>query len=134
MHFSLVSIGKPEIGMELCNHLGIDGGDAWIFADPENDAYDRLQLNRGWDTMLRPATAFRFRDRIFGGGKGSLDQVSRQRCMISPSSQICLLLSSHETPSSVAFFTIYSYLKCWANGKMVSTRKHDGEKCASIVP
>lgn len=75
MHFSLVSIGKPEIGMELCNHLGIDGGDAWIFADPENDAYDRLQLNRGWDTMLRPATAFRFRDRIFGGGKGSLDQL-----------------------------------------------------------
>mmetsp|Transcript_31628 Transcript_31628/g.75509 ORF Transcript_31628/g.75509 Transcript_31628/m.75509 type:complete len:123 (+) Transcript_31628:162-530(+) len=49
-------------------HLGIDGGAEWIYADPENDAYDRLRLNRGWDTMIRPATAFRFKDRIFGDG------------------------------------------------------------------
>jgi len=64
--------------MELCKHLNITNGEEWIFADPTNDAYDRLQLNRGWGTMIRPATAFRFRDRIFGGGKqkGSMDQVS----------------------------------------------------------
>lgn len=72
MQFALVSIGKPEIGLKLCDHLGIENGEEWIFADPENDAYDRLELNRGWDTMMSPATAFRFRDRIFGG-KGSLE-------------------------------------------------------------
>ena len=43
-------------------------------ADPENKVYDKLALNRGWDTMIRPATAFRFRDRIFGNGQ-SLDQL-----------------------------------------------------------
>lgn len=86
--FALVSIGKPEIGLELCKHLGIDDDDdddceveEWIFADPENDAYDRLMLNRGWDTMISPATAFRFKDRIFGnnggggGEKGSMKQL-----------------------------------------------------------
>lgn len=40
--------------------------------DPENEVYDRLSLNRGWNTMIRPATAFRFKDRIFGSGQ-SLD-------------------------------------------------------------
>ena len=92
--------------MKLCDHLGIENGQDFIFAgechihswkqsdfnfyrvlikitfsllfclyeDPENDSYDRLNLNRGWDTMMRPATAFRFRDRIFGQS-GSLDQV-----------------------------------------------------------
>jgi len=75
IQFALVSIGKPEIGLELCDHLGIKDGEEWIFADPENDAYDRLELNRGWDTMIIPATAFRFKDRIFGGGKGSMKQL-----------------------------------------------------------
>ena len=66
--FALISIGTPETGKKLCNHLdNIVDGEEWIYADPENDAYDRLLLNRGWDTMIRPATAFRFRDRIFGG-------------------------------------------------------------------
>ena len=60
--------------MQLCKHLNIKNGDEWIFADPENDAYDRLSLNRGWDTMMRPATALRFKDRIFGG-KESLDKL-----------------------------------------------------------
>ena len=65
--FALISIGTPETGKKLCNHLDIVDGEEWIYADPENDAYDRLLLNRGWDTMIRPATAFRFRDRIFSG-------------------------------------------------------------------
>jgi len=69
-----VSIGKPEIGRELCTHLGIEDGEEWIFADPENETYDKLALNRGWNTMIRPETAFRFRDRIFGSS-GSLDQL-----------------------------------------------------------
>lgn len=69
-----MSIGKPEIGRELCTHLGIEDGEEWIFADPENETYDKLALNRGWNTMIRPETAFRFRDRIFGSS-GSLDQL-----------------------------------------------------------
>ena len=36
--------------------------------------YDKLALNQGWDTMIRPATAFRFKDRIFGSGE-SLDSL-----------------------------------------------------------
>lgn len=67
MAFALVSIGTPDTGTRLCEHLGIAAGEEWVFADPENDAYDRLALNRGWGTMVAPATAFRFRDRIFGG-------------------------------------------------------------------
>lgn len=71
MKFALVSIGTPETGTKLCEHLGIEKGDEWIFADPENDAYDKLELNKGWNTMISPATAFRFRDRIFGGKRSS---------------------------------------------------------------
>jgi hypothetical protein len=74
--FALVSIGKPEIGLALCDHLGVKDGEKWIYADPENEVYDGLVLNRGWDTMVRPATALRFKDRILNGGKGgSLDQL-----------------------------------------------------------
>jgi len=72
----LISIGKPEVGMKLCEHLGLEDGEKWIFADIENESYDKLELNRGWDTMIRPATAFRFRDRIFGNNESSnLDQL-----------------------------------------------------------
>jgi len=61
--------------LQLCKHLNIKDGEEWIFADPENDAYDNLSLNRGWDTMIRPATAFRFKDRIFAGKDESLDKL-----------------------------------------------------------
>jgi hypothetical protein len=70
----MVSIGKPEVGKKLCEHLGVEDGEEYIFADPENEVYDKLDLNRGWGTMIRPATAFRFKDRIFGKGE-SLDQL-----------------------------------------------------------
>lgn len=55
-NFVLISIGKPEIGMELCDHLGIENGEDYIYADPENDCYSKLALNSGWNTMIRPAT------------------------------------------------------------------------------
>ncbi len=83
MHLSLISIGKPEVGLALCEHLGVKDGMDWIYADPNNRLYDALMTNRGWNTMIRPATALRFKDRIFdsvvgrkGGGGGSMDQVS----------------------------------------------------------
>ncbi len=76
MHTSLISIGKPEVGLSLCEHLGVRDGMDWIYADPNNGLYDALMTNRGWDSMIRPATALRFKDRIFGGKEGgSLDQV-----------------------------------------------------------
>jgi len=79
----LISIGKPEVGLELCEHLGVKDGMDWIYADPNNRLYDALMTNRGWNTMIRPATALRFKDRIFdsvvgrkgGGGGGSMDQL-----------------------------------------------------------
>lgn len=67
MKLTLISIGTPETGRKLLRHLNIannnnivrgsregddngeDGEGEWIFADPENDAYDKLALNRGWD-------------------------------------------------------------------------------------
>lgn len=60
--------------MKLVEHLEIPNGNEWIYADPENDAYNKLQLNRGWDTLMTPGTAFRFKDRIFGDG-ASLDKL-----------------------------------------------------------
>ncbi|KAL3808684.1 hypothetical protein ACHAXA_009237 [Cyclostephanos tholiformis] len=76
VHTSLISIGKPEVGLSLCEHLGVRDGMDWIYADPNNGLYDALMTNRGWDSMIRPATALRFKDRIFGGKEGgSLDQL-----------------------------------------------------------
>eukprot|EP00984_Skeletonema_dohrnii_P037684 scaffold39998_cov167-Skeletonema_dohrnii-CCMP3373.AAC.4 len=66
-------IGKPEIGLELCDHLGIDNGQEYIYADPENDCYSNLALNSGWNTMIRPATAFRFKDRF--SQRGSMNSL-----------------------------------------------------------
>ena len=78
MTLALVSIGRPDVGLALCEHLGVGDGADWVYADPDNALHDAMATNRGWDTMVRPATALRFRDRIFGekgGGGGSLDQV-----------------------------------------------------------
>ena len=55
-NFVLISIGKPEIGLKLCEHLGVANGQEYIYADPENECYTNLALNSGWDTMIRPAT------------------------------------------------------------------------------
>ncbi len=84
MHLSLISIGRPEVGLALCDHLGVKDGMDWMYADPSNRLYDAFMTNRGWNTMIRPATALRFKDRIFdsafgrkeGGSGGSMDQVS----------------------------------------------------------
>ena len=64
----VISIGKPEIGKELLQHLNIDDdGKDWLFVDPDNLLYDALQLNSGIQTtFLSPDTPFAFRDRIFG--------------------------------------------------------------------
>lgn len=68
MKLAIVSIGKAEVGKELCDHLGIEQGKDFVFADPENALYDDLDLNRGLQTtFFSPATPFAFRDRLFRG-------------------------------------------------------------------
>jgi len=62
----IISIGKPEVGKELCEHLGVENGDQFVFADPENALYNDLKLNQGPQTFFAPDTAFAFRDRMFG--------------------------------------------------------------------
>lgn len=63
----LVSIGKPEVGKKLMQHLNIANGDEWIFVDPENALYDALELNSGIETtFFSIETPFAFRDRFFG--------------------------------------------------------------------
>lgn len=37
MQVVLVSIGKPEIGLQLCGHLGVENGPEFIFAGELND-------------------------------------------------------------------------------------------------
>lgn len=73
----IVSIGKPEVGKQVCQHLGLNYEDAksYIFCDPENALYDDLYLNRGIQTFIAPDTAFSFRDRIFNQQKTGLNDL-----------------------------------------------------------
>lgn len=57
------------------SHLGIVASATspeFVYADPDNAAYDALDLNR---SFMTPATAFSFRDRIFGGKMGEIYEV-----------------------------------------------------------
>ena len=62
----MVSIGLPEKGSELVQHLGLgERGVDYLFVDPENVLYDALDLNRGIQrTFFNPATPFAFLDRF----------------------------------------------------------------------
>jgi hypothetical protein len=66
----LISIGTPEKGTELFQHLNIPNGSKWIFVDPTNTLYDKLHLNT---TFLSPQTAYTFRDRILGMNSNTND-------------------------------------------------------------
>lgn len=72
----MVGIGKPSVGKELIQHLGIQNGEDFVYADPENTLYNDLDLNRGvLTTFFNPATPFSMRDRIFGGDMKELGEV-----------------------------------------------------------
>jgi len=79
----VVSIGLPEVGIKLADHLDLDKGDEWVFCDPENALYDALELNGGITKFMTADTAFTFRDRIFGmnnrkdGMSGLFDVLSK---------------------------------------------------------
>lgn len=64
---TVVSIGVPEKGAMLIEHLEVTDGEDWIFCDPENILYDALQLNSGVETtFFSIETPFAFKDRLFG--------------------------------------------------------------------
>jgi len=73
----MVSIGKPQVGFDLCDHLGVSNGSSFLFADPENILYDELNLNRGVaETFFNPATPFAIKDRLLKkGGMNELNEV-----------------------------------------------------------
>ncbi len=86
---AIISIGLPEKGNKLAKHLDVEDGIKWIFVDPENLAYDALQLNSGVaSTFASIETPFAFRDRIFGlngrkdGMKDLLDVLSKWKDVI----------------------------------------------------
>lgn len=61
----MVSIGKPEIGTQLINHLEFANGEDYLFVDPVNALYDDLDLNRGVQrTFFNPATPLSFLNRL----------------------------------------------------------------------
>ena len=61
----LVSIGKPEIGRQLIDHLEFVKGEEYLFVDPENALYDNLDLNRGIKrTFFSLSTPLSFVDRL----------------------------------------------------------------------
>ena len=77
VQLAMVSIGKPEKGKRLVEHLGIANGDKLLFVDPENVLYDALDLNRGVDrTFFNVNTPFAFLDRFTKeGGTKELGEV-----------------------------------------------------------
>jgi hypothetical protein len=61
----MVSIGVPEKGQRLIEHLEFDKGENYLFVDPENALYDALNLNFGIQrTFFNPSTPFSFLDRV----------------------------------------------------------------------
>lgn len=73
----MVSIGKPEIGKQLIQHLEIPNGKDYLFVDPESVLYDDLLLNKGIkETFFSVSTPFAFLNRVTKkDGMKDLNQV-----------------------------------------------------------
>ena len=77
MKLVIVSIGLPEKGKALCEHLGVKDGESFVFVDPSNSLYDDLDLNKSVArTFFNPATPLAFKDRLFRDGKMFSDELS----------------------------------------------------------
>lgn len=69
MKLVIVSIGVPEKGKALCEHLAVADGENFVFVDPSNALYDGLDLNKSVArTFFNPATPLAFKDRLFREG------------------------------------------------------------------
>jgi len=61
----LVSIGTPDKGKKLVDHLEFEGGEDYLYVDPDNLLYDATGANRGVGrTFFNINTPFSFLDRI----------------------------------------------------------------------
>lgn len=61
----LVSIGTPENGAKLVDHLSIPNLADYLYVDPKNSLYDSLKLNKGVkSTFFSPSTPFAFLKRF----------------------------------------------------------------------
>jgi len=61
----MVSIGTPENGKKLVDHLSIPNFADYLYVDPENVLYDSLNLNKGVrSTFFSPGTPFAFLKRF----------------------------------------------------------------------
>ena len=66
-----VGIGTPERAREFCSHVGFPA--EALYADPENAAYDALQLQKGVvDTFFTPDTLFAILRRLQADGAADL--------------------------------------------------------------
>lgn len=69
MKLVIVSIGVPEKGKALCEHLAVADGENFVFVDPSNALYEDLDLNKSVArTFFNPATPLAFKDRLFREG------------------------------------------------------------------
>ena len=69
MKLVIVSIGVPEKGKALCEHLAVADGENFVFVDPSNALYNDLDLNKSVArTFFNPATPLAFKDRLFREG------------------------------------------------------------------
>jgi len=61
----MVSIGTPENGQKLVEHLLIPNMADYLYVDPKNVLYDSLDLNKGVrSTLFSPSTPFAFLKRF----------------------------------------------------------------------
>lgn len=74
---AIISIGKPEVGKKLLEHLEVPDGEKLFFVDPDNEAYDNLDLNRGVaSTFFSPATPWAFGRRVLDGKPMLTEELS----------------------------------------------------------
>lgn len=73
----MVSIGKPEVGKQLMEHLSIPNLADYLYVDPDNVLYDSLKLNKGIkETFFTPSTPVAFLNRFTQpGGTSELVEV-----------------------------------------------------------
>ena len=81
-----VGIGTDERAREFCKHVGFPAAN--LYADPENEAYDALGLNKGWGTTFftidTPLSILkRAQD---DGAKDLIDATSRWKPWLPPKS------------------------------------------------
>lgn len=60
-----ISIGTPETGLKLVDHLNIPNLIDYLYVDPTTTLYNSLQLNKGIkETFFSPSTSFAFLKRF----------------------------------------------------------------------